>query len=147
MSKEPDINKLIRSYKRRLQKLREEQATFGVSTPPHVLTEIEDIEEKLDELEMESSVSSSTSNFYGIIKDPELRAKISELALQLKDEINNVIDNLQFDPRPPGHKPTTIAPEIINYEVGTKPKYNLLYKIDDRRKIVSVLRIDPTYFS
>jgi hypothetical protein len=41
---------LIRTYTRRLQKLEEQQAYFGVNTPPEILMAIEEIEVKLQEL-------------------------------------------------------------------------------------------------
>ena len=51
MSRQDDIKKLITTYNRRLQKLKEQQAMHGLDTPPATLLEIEDIEEKLTELE------------------------------------------------------------------------------------------------
>ncbi len=41
------INKLIQEHERRLQKLKEKEARQGINTPVEILTEIEDIEEKL----------------------------------------------------------------------------------------------------
>ncbi len=145
--KKRGIDKLISEYKRRLQILKIRRAKFGLNTPPEILTEIEDIERAIDELQAESSIALSHPVFYGIIKDPDLLGKINMLSHEVKDEINNIIDSLQSNPRPSGHKPTAIAPEIINFEVGTKPKYNLLYKIDETRKVIAVLRLDSTYFS
>lgn len=48
--------RLIARHERRLQKLKEQQATLGVSTPPHILTEIEDIEIAIKELQAELAV-------------------------------------------------------------------------------------------
>ena len=45
-----DAQKLIERHQRRLQKLQESRATQGISTPPEVLTEIEDIERELGKL-------------------------------------------------------------------------------------------------
>ena len=42
MAEQDNIQKLITEHQRRLQKLRERQAKQGLSTPPEVLTEIED---------------------------------------------------------------------------------------------------------
>lgn len=46
-----DIKKLIAEHNRRLQKLKEKEARFGLNTPPEILTEIEDIEAELVELQ------------------------------------------------------------------------------------------------
>ncbi|HRV94825.1 MAG TPA: hypothetical protein P5526_21880, partial [Anaerolineae bacterium] len=51
MSATDDLQNLIHHHRRRLQKLREQQAHFGSYTPPHILTEIEDIEQEIDRLE------------------------------------------------------------------------------------------------
>jgi fructose-1,6-bisphosphatase/inositol monophosphatase family enzyme len=56
MSKEDDIKKLISEHNRRLQYLKEREAKTGLETPPHVLTEIEDIEEKIEQLQDELDV-------------------------------------------------------------------------------------------
>ena len=40
MSRQTEIHELITKYQRRLQKLKEKQATFGINTPPEVLTEM-----------------------------------------------------------------------------------------------------------
>ena len=42
-----EIQELITKHQRRLQKLKEKEATLGINTPAEVLTEIEDIEAKL----------------------------------------------------------------------------------------------------
>ena len=57
MSDQADMQKLINEYLRRLQKLKEQEAKFGASTPPHILTEIEDIEEKLKNLGYSHNIS------------------------------------------------------------------------------------------
>ena len=54
MSRKDDIKKLITNHKRRLQKLKEQQASFGpLYTPPHILTDIEDTEAIVKKLETE----------------------------------------------------------------------------------------------
>jgi hypothetical protein len=96
---------------------------------------------------MSPDATVATPTFYGIIKDPGLRASINALPSGIRDAINNVIDDLQFNPRPPGHE-VTIVPEIMNYVVGTtNPKYMLMYKVDDAGQKVFVLAIAPKNFS
>ena len=53
MSRQDDIEKLIAERERRLQKLKEQRASFGLHTPPHILMEIEDIEAEIEGLQTE----------------------------------------------------------------------------------------------
>ncbi len=50
MSQRDDAKRLIHSLTRKLQKLKEQQAQFGIHTPPYILTEIEDTEAEIDKL-------------------------------------------------------------------------------------------------
>lgn len=52
-----EIEHLILKHQRRLQKLKEKRATLGINTPPEVLTEIEDIEAEIAQLQIELSQS------------------------------------------------------------------------------------------
>lgn len=57
-----NLQRLISYHHRRLQKLKEKQAAYGVNIDPGVLIEIEDIEEKIIELtENLRSISESNS--------------------------------------------------------------------------------------
>jgi tetratricopeptide (TPR) repeat protein len=51
MSQQSETQELITIHQRRLQKLKEKKATFGINTPPEILIEIEDIETELERLE------------------------------------------------------------------------------------------------
>ncbi|MCB9078281.1 MAG: hypothetical protein H6631_11850 [Anaerolineaceae bacterium] len=51
MPKRAELENLILKHQRRLQKLKERKATFGLNTPPEVLTEIEDIEAEIESLQ------------------------------------------------------------------------------------------------
>jgi WD40 repeat protein len=53
MSRHDQIDKLIELHERRLHKLREQRATFGLHAPPHILTEIEDVESEIAQLRAE----------------------------------------------------------------------------------------------
>jgi hypothetical protein len=53
MAQSDDIKKLISNHSRSLQKLKERQALEGLATPPHILIEIEDTEEKIKNLQKE----------------------------------------------------------------------------------------------
>ncbi|MCB0211523.1 MAG: hypothetical protein KDJ52_19450 [Anaerolineae bacterium] len=54
MSQRDEIQELLTRYNRRLQKLKEKEAAQGYNTPPETLTEIEDIEAKVEKLQAES---------------------------------------------------------------------------------------------
>ncbi len=53
MSRADNLKKLITSKNRRLQKLKEQEAVYGISSDPHILIEIEDIETELEKLQTE----------------------------------------------------------------------------------------------
>jgi len=59
LSQKDQIKKLITQKKRRLQKLKEKEASFGLDTDPHILTEIEDLEVEIEKLQAESEGSGS----------------------------------------------------------------------------------------
>lgn len=51
MAHQDDIQRLINEKQRRLQKLKDQAARYGISTPPHIIIEIEDIETELTQLQ------------------------------------------------------------------------------------------------
>src|SRR5262245_41336122 len=53
MPRQEDVQKLINNHSRRLQILKEQAAKFGLYTPPHILTEIEDTEAAIEKLRTE----------------------------------------------------------------------------------------------
>ncbi len=53
MTRKDDIRILVEKHNRHLQKLKEQQSSFGLHTPPHILIEIEDLEAKLEKLQTE----------------------------------------------------------------------------------------------
>ncbi|MCB0191470.1 MAG: tetratricopeptide repeat protein [Anaerolineae bacterium] len=57
MSRTEDISQLITNHHRRLQKLKEKQALYGLETPVHLEIEIEDIETVLANLQAEQTLS------------------------------------------------------------------------------------------
>ncbi len=50
MTNKINLQNQITRHERRLQKLKEQEASFGLHAPPHILTEIEDIETELTDL-------------------------------------------------------------------------------------------------
>ena len=53
MSRRVEIQELLVIHHRRLQKLREQQARYGISVEPHVLIEIEDTQAEVERLQAE----------------------------------------------------------------------------------------------
>jgi serine/threonine-protein kinase len=61
MAGKNDIQALLISKVRRLQKLKEQQALRGIDTPVHILIEIEDLEVEIDDLQAELAALLATS--------------------------------------------------------------------------------------
>lgn len=74
MSRQHDIEQLIKKHLRRRQKLEEQSAVQGISTPPDVLIEIEDITEKIAQLEVELSEIEQEES-----KSPSKRIRVAML--------------------------------------------------------------------
>lgn len=49
----PKNRRLLIIYRRRLEKLQEKEALLGINTPPEILVEIEDLQEKIMRLRTE----------------------------------------------------------------------------------------------
>lgn len=62
MSRRDDLEQLIATKRRRLQKLKETEARYGYSVDPSVLLEIEDIETQLDKLQSELKALGETAD-------------------------------------------------------------------------------------
>ncbi len=78
MPRRNDIQKLIRLYNRRLQKLREQEATKGINTSPEILIEIEDLEDKLVGLRAELETASDQP--VSALSDDELTREVARLS-------------------------------------------------------------------
>ena len=63
MSRQKDIRELIVRNERRLQKLKEKQASYGFDTPVHILTEIEDIGAEIEKLQVKLAELEEIENF------------------------------------------------------------------------------------
>ncbi|MBE7553984.1 MAG: hypothetical protein HS126_23200 [Anaerolineales bacterium] len=92
MSSKDDIKRLVEQHNRRLQKLREQQASFGLHTPVHILTEIEDAKAEIESLWTElASLENTGSKETGGSK-PELSVPQS-----ISSGTNNVQTKVQYD--------------------------------------------------
>lgn len=87
MSHRADIQQLIQIYQRRLQKLQEQEARQGFSTPPAVLLEIEDISGRLEILQTalkKSQAKSGPDNFAEDLAHEEILRDLMRLAEKKK---------------------------------------------------------------
>jgi hypothetical protein len=86
---------------------------------------------------------------YGIKKDPLALDVIRQLASNVRDQINNAIDDLQFNPYPPGHEQTLFGGfPVVKCVVGqTDPKHLLVYRVDEAKELVFVMVIQETRFA
>jgi hypothetical protein len=69
MSNKNDVRRLLSIHKHRLQKLREQQALFGVSVDPRIIIEIEDIGKEIKELQLGVTNSSDSTSKHTGLKD------------------------------------------------------------------------------
>ncbi len=53
MSRQDDIKKLLTEHQRHLQLLKEQQVSFGLYTPTHILSRIQDREAEIETLQAE----------------------------------------------------------------------------------------------
>jgi hypothetical protein len=90
-----DIEKLIIKYRRRLQKLQEQQAQLGLNTPLEILNEIEDIEKTIEELGQElKSLEQKQPEVLRFEKTQQPEALQKKLTKQdLSQNIKTLIDN------------------------------------------------------
>jgi len=78
--------------------------------------------------------------FYGIIKSPTAMDNIKKLPSRLRDKINDAIDTLQMDPRPPEHKPLGgLGVPILSLMVDSE--YSLQYQVDDNTQRVFIILV------
>lgn len=61
-SEENDLKQIISQQRRHLHKLQEQQATFGLHTPPYILLQIEDLESEIKALQAELEALANHKN-------------------------------------------------------------------------------------
>jgi hypothetical protein len=82
---------------------------------------------------------------YSVFKYLPVIDLIRSLDPSNREEITGVMDDLQFDPRPPGHKPMALNSPYLTFTVeGTQPKYLLVYTVDDNQSRIEVLALQET---
>lgn len=104
MLPEDNISKLIQNHKRRLQILKEQQAIFGFNTLPAILIEIEDIEAKIKNLELQKTIldgSNATAQRAFVEFNRQIEAyldKFNDLHKQLEawKNVHNTLQDIQF---------------------------------------------------
>jgi hypothetical protein len=79
---------------------------------------------------------------YSVMKYPPVIELIRSKGSAIRDIVNEMIDNLQFDPRPPGHAPMFRDSPILKLLVeDTTPKYLLVYTVNDELARVEVIAL------
>lgn len=108
MSDADDFKKLIREKKRRLQKLKEQEALYGTSVDPHILIQIEDLEADIEQLKDElaaleagepqspatSNASVSTSTSFRQVKARNLEKRLADLIAEYEAANNQLSQTL-----------------------------------------------------
>ncbi|MBI1881625.1 MAG: hypothetical protein HYR94_25885 [Chloroflexi bacterium] len=113
MSRQADIQKLIFNYTRQLQKLKEQQALQGVSTPSAILIQIEDIEAELEGLQ---TLLEQTKNDPEAMSSIDLDRELAQLKTKVKPEKSETnIGSFIIK----GNKDSSI--KIGNTKIVTKP--------------------------
>ena len=76
MSRQEEIKRLIVTHQRRLHKLKDQQASFGLYSPPYILTEIEDVEAEIENLQEELEALREIRNYENVIETSSGRVDI-----------------------------------------------------------------------
>jgi hypothetical protein len=97
MAQESEIKELITANTRRLHELRKKTAIMGIETPPHIITEIEDIVLTIENLQL------------------ELKANIAKPSSQPETSVDNLSDN-KLTSNPSNDKITTQA-KLAGYKI------------------------------
>ncbi len=75
-----EIHEIIRTHKRRLRFLRLKEARLGYEAPPSVLMEIEDIEDKITQLQTQIQNEDKIAQLQAEIQEKELRRSSLDIA-------------------------------------------------------------------
>lgn len=138
-----DNNKIIQEKERRLQKLKERQAREGISTPPEVLIEIEDLERELAALKnppddstpppsRDADLDTLLDNVHKIwiddyLNSALLRAIYIDLGLRLKrDAVPQPFADLNMRLLPRGEVEQNLPPGTTIYDVYQQARGSLL---------------------
>jgi len=107
---ESDIKNLIINHSKRLQKLKEEQAHKGYDTPPQILIEIEEIEEKIGQLQKSL---------------PEIKSrKSAQPKILVVDNEPDFLDTIVGILSDEGYKVNSASNEAQTFEITEKEKFD-----------------------
>ena len=93
MARKDDIERLVAINNRRLRILKEQQATYGLNTPPHIVIEIEDLEAEIAKLTTELE---SLGQGKG---ETHQQGSQSRAAQVMRDSLNALLNDLLEDYR------------------------------------------------
>lgn len=133
MSYKDHIRNLIKNYSRRLQKLKEQQALYGLDASPQLLIEIEDIEAKISDLtelqvKLEQLVKLKERQvLFGLVSPSELLVEIESIGAKIADLTQQVLFGVDV--------PTEFLTEIEG--IGTKitDLTELQTKLEELKKV------------
>lgn len=92
-----ELEKSITSYNRRLMKLRERQSLYGPDTPVHILLEIEDTKQVIDELQNQlETVTVNDVNQMSRAIQSDLIGEINPKELQIRICLEGNLFGWQF---------------------------------------------------
>jgi len=93
------LNELLKKHKKRLYILESQAASFGISTPPHILMEIDDIREKISSIDEQLIVTKEfkSSNFANTFSVLFLSADPTDASrLRLSEELREIQEQLKL---------------------------------------------------
>lgn len=145
-SEKNHLDKLLKIYYRRLQVLETQVAQYGIDAPAHIVLEIEDIKEKIQEIEQsqgkettpEVSVSSSkTTEGYTLSNQQIL--ELVDLLLQTHTMRDNQSREVVIDQLPPRIKNSIVRNPASKVDLFNIVKAVLSYD-DGLENLLSALR-------
>lgn len=115
MTHKDEIKKLTLKYERNLQKLREQQASFGLNTPVHILLAIEDIEVEIQKLKANLEILESET-----LENTSVNDKFPESLPKSTEDITHSIEFSEIQRKSQEAKPS----RELKYDVFISYSYN-----------------------
>lgn len=104
------LQNLQKAHTQRLQILEIQKAQLGISCPPHITIEIADIKEKINNLEAQIKLSSTTSDTSPIVRRSIQQKDLEKLVAQrLKYQVEHKLQFTAYD--------ITLALKLANPEI------------------------------
>ena len=79
---------------------------------------------------------------YSILKDPNsVIAPLKKLTSNIREKINDAIDSLQIDPRPPKHEVIPGLGNIPTIKLVITQGWYIMYQVDDQQTRIYILLV------